>query len=349
MNILQVVRRFGPVGGMERYVFELSRELALAGHSLQVLCETDLSSGALPGVTIHSLGTTRPKPRWFSHIKFSNHVHAWLQQHRQSDTIIHSHERIQDHHITTFHGPPFAQVRDLPLWKRLSLRSRMNLWLENRELCAPQVQIIVPNSIQIAQQLKHYYPSIAEQLSKPVVPGVNPGSRRKIQEIASNAGVIGFVGKEWKRKGLEMAVKVITKLARLRPDLSFMVAGPAENDIRHLFESTGFNYTLLGEIDARQLYPQIDVLLHPARQEPYGMVITESLSAGVPVVISDVCGATTEVTNLTGTVLSLSDPINNWAEAIDRWLNSTDHNINYDRDWHKVAMEYENLYRSIQL
>jgi UDP-glucose:(heptosyl)LPS alpha-1,3-glucosyltransferase len=349
MNILQVVRRFGPVGGMERYVFELSRELASAGHSLQVLCETDLSSGALPGVTIHSLGTIRPKPRWFSHIKFSTRVHRWLQQQRQPDMIIHSHERIQDHHITTFHGPPFAQVYDQPIWKRLSLRARMNLWLENRELFAPQVQTVVPNSIRIAEQLKAYYPSIAERLAKPIVPGVNPCPKREQQEIASDSGVIGFVGKEWKRKGLDIAVKVITKLARLRPNLSFLVAGPIEKDVHHLFESANFNYSVLGEVDAQQLYPQIDVLLHPARQEPYGMVITEALSAGVPVVISDVCGASTEVTNHTGSLLTLNDPIDNWAEATDQWLSSTDHNINYDRDWHQVAMEYEDLYKSIQL
>ena len=349
MNILQVVRRFGPVGGMERYVFELSRELAAAGHCVQVLCETDLSPETLPNVKIHALGTIRPKPRWLSHIRFSNRAHAWLKQHRQPDMIIHSHERMQDHHITTFHGPPFAQVYDQPIWKRLSLRARMNLWLENRELCAPQVQTVVPNSIHIAQQLKHYYPSITEQLSKPVVPGVNPGPKRELQEIASNAGTVGFVGKEWKRKGLEIAVKVIAELARSRPDLSFLVAGPIENDVHHLFESANFNYRVLGEVDAQQLYPKMDLLLHPARQEPYGMVVTEALSAGVPVVISDVCGAATEVSNRTGTVLKLDEPIESWAKATDRWLSSTDHNICYDRDWHQVAMEYEQLYKSIQL
>ncbi|MDT8375306.1 MAG: glycosyltransferase family 4 protein [Mariprofundaceae bacterium] len=349
MNILQVVRRFGPVGGMERYVWELARELALAGHRVQVLCEANLSSELLPGVRIHTLGTIRPKPRWLSHIRFSNRVHAWLKQNRQADMIIHSHERLQDHHITTFHGPPFAQIKDQPIWKRLSLRAGMNLWLEQRELCAPQVQTVVPNSVRIAEQLRGCYPAVEKRLSRPIVPGVNPCPGRTERVIAADAGVIGFVGKEWRRKGLEMAINIVSKLAEARPDLRFMVAGPAREAIEHLFEPVTFHYTLLGEVDARPLYSQFDLLLHPARKEPFGMVITEALSAGVPVLISDVCGAVTEVTALNGSTLSLDDPIGDWVDAADHWLSHPVDTIGYDRNWREVALEYEHLYKHIRL
>ena len=39
MKILHVVRRYGPVGGMERYVWELTHELRKLGHEVEVLCE----------------------------------------------------------------------------------------------------------------------------------------------------------------------------------------------------------------------------------------------------------------------------------------------------------------------
>jgi len=32
LNIVLIVRRYGPVGGMERYVWEMSREIAELGH-----------------------------------------------------------------------------------------------------------------------------------------------------------------------------------------------------------------------------------------------------------------------------------------------------------------------------
>ena len=348
MHILQVVRRFGPVGGMERYVWEVTRELAAMGHHVQVLCEKDLSSEMLPNIEVHALGAIRPKPRWLSHVWFSNRVHDWIEQHRQTDTIIHSHERLHDHHITTFHGPPFAQICDQPIWKRLSLRAAMNLWLEQRELLAPQVQCIVPNSIRIAEQLKTYYPATASRLSAPVVPGVSPCPKRPPREIPADAGVIGFVGKEWKRKGLAMTIDIVAKLSETRPNLKLIVAGPAKESIRPLFAAATFNCELLGETDARALYQQFDLLLHPAEKEPFGMVITEALSAGVPVVISDVCGAITEVDESNGDVLSLNDPIEKWAEAIDSRLKRGTIVIQYERSWREVATEYEHIYKQIK-
>lgn len=349
MNILQVVRRFGPVGGMERYVWELVRELAAMGHRVQIVCEQDLSRETLANVEIHTLGTIRPKPRWLSHIRFSKRVHNWLEQHHRSDMIIHSHERLQDHHITTFHGPPFALIYDQPVWKRLSLRACMNLWLERRELLSPQVQSIVPNSIRIAEQLKSYYPAIEARLTTPVVPGVSPWPKRSDRGVAADAGVIGFVGKEWKRKGLERAIDIVSKLSETRPNLKFVVAGPAKESIQPLFATAPFKYELLGETDVRELYQQFDLLLHPAEKEPFGMVITEALSAGVPVVISDVCGAITEVDDTNGAVLSVDAPIETWAEAADNLLKREDHDISYHRSWNHVAVEYEQLYKSIRL
>ncbi len=349
MKILQVVRRFGPVGGMERYVWELTRELAAMGHGIQVLCEVDLNPEPLTGVTVHTLGTVRPKPRWLAHIRFSNSVERWLAEHPQSGTLIHSHERLGNHHITTFHGPPFAQIQRQPVWRRISIRAAMNLWLERREVCGEQVQIVVPNSIRIAEDLKHYYPAIVSRIADPIVPGVAACTKRPPRKVAADSGVIGFVGKEWKRKGLEMAINIVAKLAGKRPNLTFLVAGPHEESIRHLFREAPFNYRLLGETDTRELYQQFDLLLHPARQEPFGMVVTEALSAGVPAVISDVCGAATEITSANGELLSLEAPVEAWAETIHRRLNSPYTDIIYDRRWHQVSIEYEKIYKHLQI
>jgi len=345
--IVQICRRFGPVGGMERYVWELCRELAIMGHHIHILCEVNLCKEPLSGVNIHELGQVHPKPRWLAHIRFSKHVHQWLEKNRTAEMIIHSHERIADHQITTFHGPPFAKVRDFPFWKRLSLRVGMNLWLEKRELCNPQVQIIVPNSQHIAKDLKHYYPSIAKRISSPIVPGVADAPKRPARATSPDGGVIGFIGKEWKRKGLVMAIEVMKELAKQRPQLHFMVAGSMSNDIQQLFTTATFQFSLLGEVDTKDFYPQLDVLLHPAISEPYGMVITEALSAGVPVVISDVCGASCEVTPQLGIALPLISPIQTWAEEIHQWLNKEDLHVQYQHSWHNTAMAYVTEYQKL--
>jgi len=347
LTILQVCRRFGPVGGMERYVWEITRELAAMGHHVHVLCEVNLCTEPLSDVHIHELGTTRPKPRWLAHIRFSNHVHQWLEKNRTAEMIIHSHERTQDHHITTFHGPPFAKICDLPLWKRFSLRTKVNLWLEKRELCSPQVQIIVPNSKLISQQLLHYYPTISRRLAKPIVPGVTAGKKRPPRTVSPTSGVIGFVGKEWKRKGLIKALEITSELAQTRPNLMFIIAGPRPEDIQNLVKSLPFHVSLLGETNTQDLYPTLDVLLHPASNEPYGMVITEALSAGVPVVISDVCGAASEVYSQLGDTLPLTAPVTSWCNALDLRLSQSNMNIDYQCSWHHTASSYEAIYKEI--
>lgn len=39
MQLIHIVRRYGPVGGMERYVWELTLNLRALGHEVLVLCE----------------------------------------------------------------------------------------------------------------------------------------------------------------------------------------------------------------------------------------------------------------------------------------------------------------------
>lgn len=39
LQLLHVVRRYGPVGGMERYVWELTLQLQQLGQDITVICE----------------------------------------------------------------------------------------------------------------------------------------------------------------------------------------------------------------------------------------------------------------------------------------------------------------------
>ena len=268
----------------------------------------------------------------------------WLGANPQPGSLIHSHERISSHDITTFHSSPFATVLDNPWWKLISLRIAMQLFLEKRELS--NASCIVPNSQIIKQQLTHYYPQFTHKLTEPVMPGVTTGLQRELRNVPTDGGVIGFVGKEWKRKGLPIAVSAVKQLRRTRPKLQFIVIGPNVNDVQHLFAEWQDGYLLKGWGDQAD-YTEFDVLLHPAKAEPYGMVISEAMAAKVPVVISDVCGASVHVTSSAGKALPLSAPIDVWVEALEHQLHRTDHIPQFERSWLKVAQEYESRCRSM--
>ncbi|MBK9161551.1 MAG: glycosyltransferase family 4 protein [Nitrosomonadales bacterium] len=343
MKILHVVRRYGPVGGMERYVWELTRELRELGHEVEVLCEVCLAKKP-HGIAVHELGAIAPRPRWLSLLRFGKRVARWLADNPHPGWLIHSHERLASHHLTTFHGPPFASVRDMPWWRRVSLRVAMQLFLERRELSA--ARCIVPNSRFIRQRLAHYYPELAHKLTGPVVPGVAAGAVREPREVPADGGVVGFVGKEWQRKGLPLAVEVVAALRRKRPALRFRVVGPAAGEVRHLFAGWQGGYELAGWSDQSH-HAGFDVLLHPARAEPYGMVISEAMAARVPVVVSEVCGAAAHVTPDSGAVLALSAPVGMWADAVERELGRRETVPRFERSWRVVAQEYETIYREL--
>ena len=346
MHVVQVVRRFGPVGGMESYVWHLSQELVRLGCQVTVICEERFCDD-ISGVRVLSVPKARPKPRWLALMQFSGRVRECLGSTGLATDVIHSHERTSVHHVTTFHGPPFAHVKNRPIWKLLSIRIGAHLWLERRELLGPQVRTVIPNSRVIASELKHYYPAVKATLGAPIPPGVFGVPVRDLRQVSAGGGVIGFVGKEWKRKGLDFAFEVFRFLRQRRPHLRFLIIGPDQGAVSELSESSDNAVQILGWKEAAPDYKDMDLLLHPAKQEPFGMVVIEAMAARVPVVISDVCGAADYVTPAHGEVLSLNGGVQVWADACDRQLSRAVGPPGFERGWEQVAREHLPIYQSV--
>jgi len=344
MHIIQVVKRYGPVGGMERYVWELTRELQMLGHQVTVLCER-CHAEKLEGIEVVELGETAKRPRWLSQVRFSMRVTHWVREHPDTSSVIHSHERLGVHDVTTFHGPPFATIYEKGWWRFISIRVWVRLYLERREL--ETAKIIVPNSSFISKQLIRYYPEMSGKLGAPIVPGVLPIRQREMRVVPPDGGVVCFVGWEWRRKGLPMAMAIVSALRLTRPNLELWVVGPKPAELEGMFAGWQGGYRLLGWRDDNEYFSEVDVLLHPAIAEPYGMVIAEAMAARVPVVISDVCGAAEHVIEEAGSVLSLNATIDGWCRAVSQQLDRSLPVPLFDRSWATVAQEYKDIYRKI--
>ena len=236
-TVVQVVRRFGEVGGMESYVWQLSHALVNLGVPVIVLCEEALHPHS-PEIEVIRVKKARSRPRWLSLYRFGRRAKKiylnLLKERPLKKFIVHSHERCDFHHITTFHGPPFAQIREKPFWKRLSIRVLAHLSLERRELLAHSVSKVVPNSELISRSLMRYYPTLSSRLTKAITPGVPRFPKRSAREVDPTGGVVGFIGKEWKRKGLEFFLQVATELAKIRPNIEVIILGPQQSEIGHL-------------------------------------------------------------------------------------------------------------------
>lgn len=165
--------------------------------------------------------------------------------------------------------------------------------------------------------------------------------------MPADGGIIGFVGREWQRKGLPLAVEIVAQLRRERPNLELWVIGPDEREVRHLFADWQGGYRLLGWRGDSSHFQEIDVLLHPAKAEPYGMVISEAMAARVPVVVSDACGAAAQVNAEAGEAVKPDAPLQQWVSAVTKQLDRTDMPPAFLRGWNVVAQEFAAIYNNV--
>lgn len=331
---------------MEEYAYRLTMELLHMGKNVQVLCERVVDDPGNDNLDIIELGESMKKPRWLAHLLFAKKVRTWVKAFCHHNTIIHSHERISCHHVTTIHSTlyNFPSKKNFP-----SLRNYMNEFIERRELNSPNVYCIVPVSSMILGQITKKHFNISQKLTAPVSPGVSPiNVRQKI--FNPDCPVIGFMGKEWKRKGLPKVIEVWRKLRQRIPLSKLCLAGFSPTESLGLSEEEKKHVRLLGwQVDKKKFFDHVDLLLHPARIEAYGMVIAEAMTLSIPVLCSSQCGASSDVSCDSGKVLDCDAPSSDWADCVARVLDAKRPSKPFRRTWATVSQEYVETYQSIEL
>ncbi len=352
-KIIQIVRNWGPVGGMESYVWHISHELAKKNCLITVICEKSHKSPDHQNINVIEIGQLKQKPRWLMYRRFGKKVDDVIQTLGAKNYVIHSHERSISHDITTFHSMPFATIKDKGWWKRVSIRAWSYLKMEAQELgietkagLLKDLKIIPVSSV-IAKAIQQYYPKVQSNIQSPITPGVIQNPKRPKRPVPHDGGTIGFIGKEWARKGFEKFIKIASQLHATRPNLKLLVLGPEKNQVMHLCASYPGKISFLGWQASANYYQDLDLLIHPASSEAYGMVITEAMASHVPVLVSSACGASSDVSPQHGSVLDLNDSLDSWANQANHWLDHASDVPGYERPWSQVADEYLAQYQLI--
>lgn len=334
-SVIQIVRRFGCVGGMESYVWFLSHELAKLGYQVTVICE-ESDAPYDPSIEIVSVTKSSARRRWKAMRDFNVQLdHLFKARPELLSLIIHSHERTAWHHVTTFHGPPMKAEKTLPWYKRLSSRIRYWLDVESRELCGPRVQRIVPVSQMIGSQLRDLYPEASYRMMGPAYPALTSSSPKPFKGCGQIFKLL-FVGREWKRKGLSKAVEVCEALASRHP-VQLDVFGVDSIDVPN---SLAPPFVKFWGYQAEVPFEQYDLLVHPAVSEPFGMVVIEALSAGCRALVSDRVGASEYIHD--GLVVMKSHSTSyQWANAAAELLGRNPDQSPKFGTWTDVAMYYD--------
>ncbi|UCE29823.1 MAG: glycosyltransferase family 4 protein [Candidatus Bathyarchaeota archaeon] len=108
--------------------------------------------------------------------------------------------------------------------------------------------------------------------------------------------VVLFVGRLVEDKGIKYLMQAFAEVVEAIPSAKLVIVGkgPQETELRRLQEKFGLNNVFfLGTVESRlmpNVYAGSDVLVLPSVHEPFGNVVIEAMSSGIPVVGSYVGG-----------------------------------------------------------
>lgn len=356
---------FDVPGGVQFHVRDLAEHLLFQGHDVRVLAPAD-EDADLPSY-VDSAGRAVPVPYNGSVARLlfgpvtASRVGRWID--RGEFDVLHVHEPfspsvsmlammaadgavVGTFHSSTMRSRVLLTVMPLlePQLEKLSGRiavSREALRTIHRHEGAADA-LIIPNGV--------YVDRFA---SAPLVPRWQGAAERP---------TIAFLGRlEEPRKGLAVLLEAMPQLLAALPGLRLLVAGPGDprEALRHTSPRVRAATEFLGmvsESDKASLLRSVDAYVAPnTGAESFGIILVEAMSAGVPVVASDLpsfedvldggkAGAlfrTGDAASLADTVLQLlRDPVCRDALAARGSVRARDF------DWPRVSADVMDVYET---
>ena len=118
---------------MERYVFEVAREMARAGHDVTALCRAQTpEAAAATEVKTVRLQVVSGKRGWQDRVFFARAVADYFRENARDCAgydIVHSHENTTVQHVSTEHGPNTLAGLSRATWKFADYSALRNLLL----------------------------------------------------------------------------------------------------------------------------------------------------------------------------------------------------------------------------
>ena len=306
------------IGGAERELLLILEHLRRQGYASVVVCP---DKGPL-GEELERLGVEIryvPLPPW-------RKVFAYPRRARAI-------RRLRD--VITEVRPALIHVNDI-WWVPQALRARSGLGTPiiahvRQEIEPPKVRryeldqadAVLPMSRHIHQSLetggvpgKRLWTLYSALDMKRVSPQGDGQGRGRRFDVPDNVPLIGTVANLFPRKGYEVMVKALPMVLASFPTVQYLMIGQGnsgyERTLRSLVRDLGLEKTVHFVGFQKEVYAclaAMDIYVHPALMEGFGIAVLEAMAMGKPVVASRVGGIPEVVQDgVTGILVPPGDP-----------------------------------------
>lgn len=339
MKIVQTPVRFHPyIGGVEKYVLELSKALVGNGHDVTVVCADERPAGP-SGQTdeadeVRGMHVTRLS--YFTKVANTNITPRLFRElMRQRFDVIHT-------HIPTPWSADISALVSLIRRKPLCVTYHNDLTgdglgaviagVYNRTLLhfvlrrARTIVVTQPRYVEYSSQLRRYRKKIA------VIPPGVCAPRPPADRPAREPGLIFFLSvldKHHDYKGLDVLLSAMALLRDQIPGARLVVGGGGDalDRYRDLVQRLGvadavdFRGTLSDD-EVAEAYSRSSVFALPSlnKLEGFGIVALEALTYGVPVITTNVAGSSEFIRRHDAGLIVPTGDATALAKAIERLL-----------------------------
>lgn len=370
MNIAFITRAYSKKGGVSRCVVELAEKFS-PEHSVHVYASQWEESLVKDHIIFHKIKIIA----WPFFIKVFSFVWFCQQKikNKSHDLVVGPLGDVFKADVLVAHSCHRAWVE----MKKKDFLERLKYWLnplhqvalflEKTALRPGNYRKIISISQLTKNDLIKYYHLPAEDIAV-IYNGVNiaeftPRNRNKFrQELRLELGfseadiLLLFAANEFKRKGLRTLLEAVALPMQNGP-VKLLVAGTDNPNIYvSLARILGIKdqvYFLGPRQDMRRVYAASDFFVLPTKLEPFGLVITEAMASGLPVITSRLAGAA-ELIKDGETGLLLQNPANpgELQDKIFQLIRDIDYRNKLGTNaaaamqqysWEKVKTQYEQI------
>ena len=310
MKIAFCLFKYFPFGGLERDCLQIAEACSARGH------RTDIYTMAWQGDIPKNIKVTIIPANGFTN-------------HRQRESFVKNIkpfiEKTAYDAIVGFNKMPFldlyyaadpcyaVKAAERSFFYRITGRCKSNLEMEQAVFGEKSTTHILSISHQQQALYMNYYGTGQERFH-PLSPGISKdriitgkisdirNQIRKEFSIGHNENILLMVGSGYKRKGVDRAILAFASLPHDTCRKTFLLI--AGNDKIKYFKKLAVRegvaervHFLGGRNDIPELLAASDILLHPAYHENTGTVLIEALAAGLPVIVTEVCGYSFHIKN----------------------------------------------------